>query len=125
MRLLSGTGCALVFGCAVGDLFAPSSFEEMTLTFEGPTSLQVGTRAPFGITVRAGGELVPNPRFQLLLADTDHVAMTSTRDTLVGRKVGTTTLTARLESSILTDSLPTLITTLKVLGGPPPGPTTK
>ncbi|MGH7751251.1 MAG: hypothetical protein ACREN5_00405 [Gemmatimonadales bacterium] len=117
LRLLSATGCALALGCALGDLFAPSTFEELTLTFEGPTTLQVGSRLPFTITVRAGGNVVASPRLRLLVADTQHVALTPTQDTLVGRKVGTTTLTARLEDSILTDTVPTLVTTLKVSGG--------
>jgi len=117
MRLLSATGCALAVGCALGDLFMPSTVEEMTLTFEGQTDLQVDSRTPFAITLRAGGEVVPNPRFELLIGDTQHVALAPSGDTLVGLKVGTTTLTARLESSILTDTAPALVTSLRVTGG--------
>src|SRR5207249_1678933 len=82
----------------------------------GDTVLHRDTRVPFGVVVEAGGTPLDRPRLTMSSSDTSVFDLTAGQDSLVAKsKNGTATLTIRLESSILTDSQPTLARSLKVL----------
>ena len=70
---------------------------------------------PFGVVVAAGGTQLDQPHLALTSSDTGVFVVTAGQDSLFAKKVGTATLTIRLESSLLTDSAATLVQLLKVL----------
>jgi 3-deoxy-D-arabino-heptulosonate 7-phosphate (DAHP) synthase class II len=117
---LAGFG-VLSLGCGFGDLFGSSEPERVVLTYVGDTAafLRCERRA-FAITVQVAGAPVQNPRLLLSVSDDSIISLTSQADSLVAHNnTGPVTLVARLASSWLTDSLPTLAQPLSVGGGQP------
>src|SRR5438067_287857 len=81
----------------------------------GDTILRRDSTVPFRVVVEAGGDQLPRPRLRTTSSDTSIVELTAGQDSLWAKRNGTATLIIQVESSILTDSVPTLTQSLKVL----------
>jgi len=115
LALTVGGGMVAV-ACGLADVLRPAGVEPVTMVYVGDTVLHRDTRVPFGVVVEAGGTPLDRPRLTMSSSDTSVFDLTAGQDSLVAKsKNGTATLTIRLESSILTDSQPTLARSLKVL----------
>jgi hypothetical protein len=88
--------------------------EPVVLTYVGDSVLRKGTTVAAVIAVTVNGAPLPNPRLVLRSSDPATLAVTAGGDSLAALKVGPATLTVRVESSILTDSMPTLSRALRV-----------
>ena len=105
-------------GCGLADVFRPSESARVILTYQGPTQLTVGVPAAFTVVVEAGGVVVPDPQLLLSVSDTHTFVVTPDQDSLLGKKTGQARLTVRFfHSSLLGDSLPTLVQQINVTGG--------
>jgi len=96
------------------DAFAGPRVEPVVLTYVGDTVLIKGTTVAAALAVTVNGVPLPHPRFVLSSSDSTVVAVSAGGDSLTALRVGPDTLTVRVESSILTDSLPTLSQPLRV-----------
>jgi hypothetical protein len=96
------------------DAFAGARVEPVVLTFVGDTALIRGTTVAAVIAVTVNGTPLPRPRLVLSSSDTTIFTVTTGGDSLAALRIGTAALTVRFESSILTDSLPTLSQALLV-----------
>ena len=101
-------------GCGLSDAFAEPRLEAVMLTYLGDTTVTRGTSVALAIGVTVNGVSVPNPRLALSSSDTTVFSITAGGDSLAAHALGRATLTARLESSVLTDSLPTLVESIRV-----------
>jgi hypothetical protein len=110
--LLATSSWLAVLGAC--DAFAGPRVEPVVVAYAGDTVLIRGTAVAAVITVTANGKPLPHPRLVLSSSDPAIFAVTAGGDSLAALKVGPATLTVRLESSILTDSMPTLSQALRV-----------
>jgi sulfur carrier protein ThiS len=94
--------------------FAGARVEPVVLTYLGDTVLTRGTNNAAVIAVTVNGAPLPHPRLVLSSSDTTIVAVIAGGDSLAARANGRATLTVRVQSSILTDSMPTLSQPLRV-----------
>ncbi len=103
-------------GCGLADVFRSTGAEAVTLVYQGVTLVPLDSTVPFTVTVQVGGATLSQPRLRITSSDTSVIALTPRNDSLIGRKIGTATLTIRLENSMLTDSAtaPTLVQPLHV-----------
>ena len=106
---LAGSGA-----CRFPDAFAAPRLEPVVITYLGDSTPARGTTIPTVIGVSVNGVPVRNPRLALSSSDTTILAVTAGGDSLAALALGRATLTVRLESSVLTDSLPTLDQPLRV-----------
>ncbi len=109
--LLAGTTVA---ACGLSDVFSSPEVEAVVLTYQGDTLLTAGATVPFTVAVTVGGTPVPDAGLQITSSNPTVVAVSAGQDSLVALATGRDTLTIRLQSSILTDSAPTLIQPLRV-----------
>jgi hypothetical protein len=110
----ASSGLVASGACRLPDAFAAPGLEPVVLTYLGDTAPSRGTTIPVVIGVSVNGVPVSNPRLALNSSDTTIFAVTAGGDSLAALRLGRATLTVRLESSILTDSLPTLTQSLRV-----------
>lgn len=96
------------------DAFAGPRVEPVVITFVGDTVLIRGTTTPVVIAVTANDAPFPNPRLVLSSSDTTIFTVTPGGDSVAAVRVGSAILGVRLESSILTDPMPTLSQSLRV-----------
>ena len=117
VRLALTVGGGMVAAaCGLADVLRPAGLESVSIVYVGDTILHRDSTVPFSVVVEAGGTPLDRPRLKLWSSDTSVFDLTAGQDSLVAKaKNGTATLTIRLESSILTDSQPTLARSLKVL----------
>jgi hypothetical protein len=106
---------AAALACGLADVFRSSGVESVMITYTGDTVLHRDSTVPFGVVVTAGGTDLQGPHLDFASSDTNVFVITAGRDSLFAKKVGSATLTIRLESSIVSDSAPTLVQALKVL----------
>ncbi len=106
---------AVALACGFADVFRPAGPEAVTITYVGDTILHRDSTVPFSVVVEAKGGPVSAPRLSLTSSDTSIFDLTAGQDSVWAKRNGTATLTIRVESSILTDSAPTLAQSLKVL----------
>jgi len=106
--------CAWLTAMAACDAFGGPRLEPVVITYLGDSVLTRGTTSPVVIAVTASGTAFPNPRLALDSSDPTTFAVIAGGDSLNAIAVGRATLTVRLESSILTDSMPTLSLSLRV-----------
>lgn len=111
LTLLTGIAAT---ACGLSDVFSSPKLETVVLTYQGPSVLTQGERVPFTVAVTVNGTPLPNPRLQITSSSPTVVAVTAGRDSLVALSQGKDTLTVRLQSSILSDSAPTIIQPLRV-----------
>lgn len=115
-------GVILLGACAVFDLFEPTGPHPVIFQYTGVTTLRVGDRAPFTVTVLVDGVAFPRARLRIAILDSTIVALTVSGDTLVGRKAGRTDLHILLEHSLFTGDPSDTTVALHVSGGGgPPG----
>ncbi len=107
-------GGIVILACGFGDLFRSPGVGDVVLTYTGADVLNVGARVPIAVTVTVGGTSFPNPRLSVTSSDTTIVALSPNGDTLIAVAQGHDTLTIKYLSSILTDSLPTLLQPVRV-----------
>ena len=106
---------AVALTCGFADVFRAAGSEPVTITYVGDTILHRDSTVPFSVVVETNGGPLPAPRLRLTSSDTSIFDLTAGRDSLWAKRNGTATLTIRVESSILTDSAPTLVQSLRVL----------
>jgi len=112
---LTVVGGMAALACGFADVFRPAGPEPVTIAYVGDTILHRDSTVPFSVVVEAGGDPLPMPRLQITSSDTSVFDLTAGQDSLWAKSNGTATLTIRVESSILSDSAPTLAQVLKVL----------
>ena len=109
-----GTGTVLV-SCGFADLFRSARIGDVTVTYTGPTVLNVHDTVPVSVTVTAGGTPMTDVLLSITSSDTSIIALSARSDTIFARDNGLETLTIRVVGSIFTDSFPTLLQQVRVL----------
>lgn len=112
--LTASSALGALAACRLPDAFAAPGLEPVVLTYQSDTVLTQGTTVALVIAVSVNGVPVLNPRLTLTSSDTTILAVTAGGDSLAALALGRAVLTVRLESSMLTDSLPTLAQPLRV-----------
>jgi hypothetical protein len=112
---LTVVGGMAALACGFADVFRPAGLELVTVVYVGDTVLHRDSTVPFSVVVAARGTPLDRPRLTMASSDTSIFDLTAGQDSLWAKRNGTATLTIRVESSILTDSAPTLAQLLKVL----------
>jgi hypothetical protein len=107
-------GGMAALACGLADVFRPAGPESVTIVYVGDTILHRDSTVPFSVVVQAGGVQLDRPHLTMWSSDTSVFALTAGQDSLAAKSIGTTTLMIRLQSSILTDSAPTLAQSIKV-----------
>jgi len=111
--VLAGGMAALA--CGLADVFRPAGPESVTIVYVGDTILHRDSTVPFSVVVQAGGVQLDRPHLTMWSSDTTVFALTAGKDSLAAKSgIATATLMIRLQSSILTDSAPTLAQSIKV-----------
>jgi len=111
---LTGFGGIAALACGLSDVFRSSGLEAVALTYVGDTVLTLGDTVPFSVTVVAAGIRLSQPHLRVMSSDTARIALTAGLDSLIARRQGTAALTIQVESSMLTDTAPTLVQPLRV-----------
>ena len=112
---LTVVGGMAALACGFADVFRPAGPEAVTITYVGDTIVHRDSTVPFSVVVDARGTLLDRPYLTMWSSDTSVFDLTAGRDSLVAKSsINTATLMIRLESSILTDSAPTLARSIKV-----------
>ena len=106
--------------CGLADVFSSPGPTGVVLHYGGDTTLFIGVVVPTRVTALVSGVPVANPRLRYSSSDTLIIQLVHNGDSVVGQKPGRATISVWLESSILSDSLPTLAESLRVTGKPPP-----
>lgn len=105
---------AVAGGCGLFDAFAAGGLEAVTLTYVGDTVLTKDSTVPFGVVVTVGGAVVAQPRLAAVTSDSTTLALTASGDSLHALQLGRETLTVKLESSIFSDTAPTLRQVIRI-----------
>jgi len=101
--------------CGFADVFRPAGVERVTIVYVGDTILHRDSTAPFSVVVEARGTLLDRPHLTMWSSDISVFDLTAGRDSLAAKSnIATATLMIRLESSVLTDSAPTLAQPIRV-----------
>lgn len=101
--------------CHVADVTGPASARDVKIAIEGDSNVVMGARALPVVRATAHGDPIVRPRIRLLSSDTMVLAISSGGDSVVGRKLGSVTLTAFLESSLFPDAPPAATRTVRVV----------
>ena len=101
--------------CGLADVFRPAGPESVTIIYVGDTVLHRDSTVPFSVVVAAGGTTLDGPHLTMWSSDTTVFDLTAGRDSLTAKSnIASAKLMIRLQSSILTDSAPTLAQSIKV-----------
>jgi len=113
---LTAIGGMAALACGLGDVFSSTGPEPVSLIYQGPTEVTRDSTVGFTVIVEAGGAPLSQPRLRITSSDEATVALIPERDSLKGVKVGSATLTIRLESSLFPDTAtaPTLTQEINV-----------
>jgi len=111
---LAVAGGIAALACGFADVFRPAGPEPVTIVYVGDSILHRDSTVPFSVVVEAGGMQLDRPHLTMWSSDTSVFDLNSGQDSLAAKNIGTTTLMIRLQSSILTDSAPTLAQSIKV-----------
>jgi|SRR6267154_5535649 len=112
---LTVAGGMAALACGFADVFRPAGSEPVTIIYVGDTVLHRDSTVPFSVVVDARGTPLDQPHLTLWSSDTSVFDLTAGRDSLVAKSgIGSATLMIRLQSSILTDSAPTLAQSIRV-----------
>ena len=115
---LTVTSGIAALACGLSDVFRSPGIERVTLTYQGPICIPVDSTEPFRVVVEAGSVRLRQPRLGITSSDSSVVEVTPGLDSLRGKMIGQSVLTVRLESSIFTDTAPTLAESLAVKRSP-------
>src|SRR2546421_6914381 len=97
------------------DVSRPAGPEPVTIIYVGDTVLHRDSTVPFSVVVEAGGTPVDRPHLTLWSSDPTVFDLTAGQDSLTAKSsIASAKLMIRLQSSILTDSAPTLAQAIKV-----------
>jgi hypothetical protein len=110
-------GAAAILGCGFGDLFRAAGPRNISLSYQGDSVIAIGDSTPFSILISADGAPVAGAVLSLSSSDTTVVTLSAMGDTIRGVGIGSARVTARLESPMFTDTLPTLHVRIRVRGG--------
>lgn len=114
--LLPFVATALVaLGCHVSDVTAPVGAPDVRLQFRGDSQMVAGTRALPLVTVTSRGSVLAGQRVRFTSSDTTIVALSSRGDSLVARRLGRSTITARVENSLFPENPPSAARTIVVV----------
>jgi hypothetical protein len=112
---LTVVGGIAALACGFADVFRPAGPEPVTIIYVGDTVLHRDSTVPFSVLVAAGGTTIDGPHLTMWSSDTGVFDLTAGRDSLAAKsRNSTATLMIRLQSSILTDSAPTLAQSIRV-----------
>ena len=103
--------------CDATSVLGPAGVENISLSFSGDTSVIVGSRVAPRIDVQVEGSAVSDPRVRFLSSDTTVLAVTTSGDSIIARRVGSAIITATLESSILPKHPPSVTQRVHVTVG--------
>jgi len=118
--LASAAVAALIGGCGFPDVFRGEGLKDVVITYLGATVLTTGDRVAVAVSVVADGEPLPDPRLRFSTSDNTVLALTPIGDTLVACHSGEAQLLTYFISSMVTDTAPTAVDTIRISGGPPP-----
>ncbi len=109
-RAIQSSGVVAValalLSCHVADVMAPAGTERLVVSFEGESLLVAGTRVAPRIRITDGRSPVAVPRVRLVSADTTIIGVSAGGDSLLPRRLGSTLITAFVESSLLPSAPP-------------------
>jgi hypothetical protein len=106
---------AAALACGFADVFRSAGPEPVTITYVGDTTIRRDSTVPFSVVVEARGTQLERPRLMIWSSDTSVFDLTAGQDSLRAKStIRTAALMVRLESSILTDSAPTLAQSIRV-----------
>ena len=112
---LTVVGGITALACGFADVFRPAGPEPVAIIYVGDTVLHRDSTVPFSVLVAAGGTTIDGPHLTMWSSDTGVFDLTAGRDSLAAKsRISTATLMIRLQSSILTDSAPTLAQSIRV-----------
>ena len=103
--------------CDASGVLGPPRVENIVLTYTGDSSVVIGGRFAPQIDVRLDGAPMPEPRLRFLSSDTTIVAINARGDSLIARRIGSATVTAVLESSMLPKHPPAVTQRIDVTVG--------
>ena len=101
---LTVVGGMAFLACGLGDVFSSTGPEAVSVIYQGPIEVIRDSTVGFTVIVEAGGAPLSEPRLRITSSDEATVALILGQDSLRGVKVGTATLTIRLESSLFPDT---------------------
>src|SRR6184192_1659325 len=112
---LAMAGGMAALACGLADVFRPAGPEPVTIIYVGDSVLHRDSTVPFSVVVAAGGTTLYGPHLTMWSSDTTVFDLTAGRDSLTAKSnIASAKLMIRLQSSILTDSAPTLAQSIKV-----------
>jgi hypothetical protein len=111
---LTVVGGMAALACGFADVFRPAGVERVTIVYVGDTVLRRDSTVPFSVVVKARGTPLDRPHLTMWSSDISVFDLTAGRDSLAAKSIATATLMIRLESSVLTDSAPTLAQPIRV-----------
>src|SRR5437762_9220866 len=112
---LAMAGGMAALACGLADVFRPAGPEPVTIIYVGDSVLHRDSTVPFSVLVAAGGTTLDGPHLTMWSSDTTVFDLTAGRDSLTAKSnIASAKLMIRLQSSILTDSAPTLAQSIKV-----------
>ena len=112
---LTVVGGIAALACGFADVFRPAGPEPVTIIYVGDSVLHRDSTVPFSVVVAAGGTTLDQPHLTMWSSDTTVFDLTAGRDSLTAKSnIASAKLMIRLQSSILTDSAPTLAQAIKV-----------
>ncbi len=111
--LLSGL---VTGGCVIGDAMASSGPKAVSIAVTSDTVLSLSApESQLVVSVVADGKVVSEPDLIVTTADNGVVAVAAGGDSLIANHIGRTEITIQVRGALLTDSLPTLVQSFRVL----------
>jgi hypothetical protein len=106
---------AAALACGFADVFRSAGLEIVTITYVGDTTIRRDSTVLFSVVVEVRGTQLERPHLTIWSSDTSVFDLTAGQDSLRAKStIRTAALMVRLESSILTDSAPTLAQSIRV-----------
>lgn len=103
-------------GCVIGDALASSGPKAVSIAVTSDTLLSLSApESPLVVSVVADGKIVSQPDLIVTTADNGVVAVAAGGDSLIANHIGRTEITIQVRGALLTDSLPTLVQSFRVL----------
>ncbi|NUQ22021.1 MAG: hypothetical protein HOQ09_13815, partial [Gemmatimonadaceae bacterium] len=101
--------------CHVSDVTAPVGAPKLRLEFRGDSQMVAGTRALPLVSVTSGASTLAGQRLRFTSSDTTIVSLSAGGDSLVARRLGRATITARVENSLFPENPPSATRSIVVV----------
>lgn len=101
--------------CHVADVTAPARIEPVQMTFAGDSVIVLGTRALPRVEATASGLSLGSSRIRLESSDSSVLGISAAGDSVIAKRLGRSTLTAYLESSLFPTPPPAISRTMYVV----------